>query len=73
MNLCGYFYKICITNNLVEYLLQKKNIWNITLFLMFSCLEKNQYKNHQKEKANSITHAINKIKKILILRLNQSK
>ena len=73
MNLCGYFYKIYITNNLVEYLLQKKNIWNITLFLMFSCLEKNQYKNHQKEKENSITHAINKIKKILILRLNQSK
>lgn len=63
MNLCGYFYKIYITNNLVEYLLQKKNIWNITLFLMFSCLEKNQYKNHQKEKENSITHAINKIKK----------
>lgn len=31
---------------------------------MFSCLEKNQYKNHQKEKANSITHAINKIKNI---------
>ena len=63
MNLCGYFYKIYIINNLVEYLLQKKNIWNITLFLMFSCLEKNQYKNPQKEKANSITHAINKIKK----------